>query len=56
MNYEPKTMEILHKIREEHYKETKNKKPEEIKEDLKKETNETILKLGLRYADFEKLK
>ncbi|GEM_PF-3139597 len=56
MNFESKVMKIIHKIREEHYKNTKKKKSHEIEESLKKETRDIILKLGLKYSDFEKLK
>jgi len=56
MNFESKIMEMIHKIREEHYKNTKKKRPDEIEESLEKKTKDIRLKLGLRYADFEKLK
>jgi len=56
MNFVSKVMEMIYKIREEHYKNTKKKKPYEIEESLKKETKDIISKLNLRYDDFEKLR
>jgi len=37
MNFESKVMEMIHKIREEHYKSTKMKRPKDTEENLKKE-------------------
>ena len=56
MNSESKIMEMIHKIREEHYKKTKKERPEEIEESLKKETKDIISKLGLKCTDFEKMR
>jgi len=49
-------MEMRHKIREEHYKNTKKKSQKDIEENLKKVAKNLISKLGLKYADFENLK
>lgn len=58
MNFESKVMEMRHKIREEHYKNTKMKKGQKdiIEENLKKEAKNLISELGLKYVDFENLK
>jgi hypothetical protein len=37
MNFESKVMEMIHKIREEHYKNTKKKSQKDIEESIKKE-------------------
>ena len=49
-------MEMRHKIREEHYKNIKNKSQMDIEESIKKVAKNLISKLGLKYADFENLK
>jgi hypothetical protein len=49
-------MEMIHKIREEHYKNTKKKNQKDIEESIKKVAKNLISKIGLKYADFENLK
>ncbi|MGC8977340.1 MAG: hypothetical protein ACP5OB_06930 [Candidatus Ratteibacteria bacterium] len=56
MKSEDKIMEMIHKIREKHYKETKNQKFSDIAKSMKKEAEGLISKLNLKYIHSNSIK
>ena len=49
---EPKTMAELHKLREEHYESTKNRKLNHVVEEITRQSKEIIEKCNLKVKHF----